>query len=61
MKMAKRRRRIMITVPEDVRQWIVERAKYHGSTLSAELVRSARERIREAAAAKDRARVTPAR
>jgi hypothetical protein len=61
MQIAKQRRRIMVTVPDDVHQWTAERARYHGSTLSAELVRSVRERMeREAAAAKDRVRATAA-
>src|SRR5260370_28394523 len=45
-------RRVLVTVPRDVREWLEERAKYHGSSLSAETVRSIRERMeRERAAA----------
>jgi hypothetical protein len=56
MKKAADSERILFTVPIDVAAWLRERAKYHGSSLSAEVVRSARERMeREAGAGKDRA------
>jgi hypothetical protein len=45
MKAAADSRRVLVTVPFDVREWLEERAKYHGGTLSAEVVRSARERM----------------
>ncbi|WMT70969.1 hypothetical protein [Bradyrhizobium sp. Ash2021] len=38
-------KRILVTVPADVRLWLEERAKYHGGTLSAEIVRCVRERM----------------
>jgi hypothetical protein len=49
--------RVMITTPRDVREFLEERAIYHGGTLSAEAVRSIRERMeREGVnAGKDRA------
>jgi hypothetical protein len=37
--------RVMITTPRDVREFLEERAVYHGGTLSAEAVRSIRERM----------------
>jgi hypothetical protein len=57
MRKASDNERILFTIPVDVTAWLRERAKYHGSTLSAEVVRSARERMERerAAAAKDRA------
>jgi hypothetical protein len=50
-------KRILFTVPTDVAAWLEGRARYHGSTLSAEAVRSMRERMERegAAAGKDRA------
>jgi len=53
-------RRVWITLPAEVKNWAQERAKYHGATLSAEIVRSLRERMERerAAAGKDRATVT---
>ncbi len=38
-------KRVLVTVPLEVREWLEDRARYHGGTLSAELVRSARERM----------------
>jgi hypothetical protein len=56
MKKASDSERILFTIPIDVVAWLRERAKYHGSSLSAEVTRSARERMeRERAAANDRA------
>jgi hypothetical protein len=45
MKAAADSKRVLVTVPRDVREWLEERARYHGGTLSAEIVRSARERM----------------
>jgi len=38
-------KRVLVTVPRDVREYLEGRAKYHGGTLSAEAVRSVRERM----------------
>jgi hypothetical protein len=38
-------RRVLVTIPVEVKDWLQERAKYHGGSLSAEVVRSARERM----------------
>jgi hypothetical protein len=46
--------RINATIPADVFAWLSERAKYHGSSLSAEITRSARERMERERAVKDR-------
>jgi hypothetical protein len=55
MKAAADSKRVLVTVPRDVREWLEERARYHGGTLSAEVVRSTRERMeRERGAAQDR-------
>ncbi len=52
MKKAADSERILFTVPIDVAAWLRERAKFYGSSLSAETVRSIRERMqRESAAA----------
>jgi hypothetical protein len=49
-------KRVLVTVPRDVREYLEERAKYHGGTLSAEAVRSVRERMeRERSAESNRA------
>jgi hypothetical protein len=45
MKAAADSKRVLVTVPLDVREWLEERAKYHGGTLSTEVVRSLRERM----------------
>ena len=45
MKAAADSKRVLVTVPHEVRQWLEERARYHGGTISAEVVRSARERM----------------
>jgi hypothetical protein len=56
MKAASDSKRVLVTVPRDVREWLEERAKYNGATLSAEVVRSIRRRMEhERAAVKDRA------
>jgi hypothetical protein len=61
MKAAPNSKRILITAPRDVREFLEERARYHGGTLSAEAVRSIRERMeRESADAKDHASTTAA-
>jgi hypothetical protein len=60
MRKASDSERILCTIPVDVVAWLRERAHYHGSTLSAEVVRSARERMeKEAAAGKDHVAATP--
>ena len=50
-------RRINAIIPADVFAWLCERAQYLGSSLSAEVTRSARERMERegAATGKDRA------
>jgi hypothetical protein len=57
MRKASDSERILFTIPVEVASWLRERAKYHGSSLSAEIVRSTRERMERerAAAGKDRA------
>ena len=37
--------RFLVTMPLDVRKWLQERAKYNGGLVSAEIVRTARERM----------------
>ena len=39
--------RLLVTMPADVRKWLQERAKYNGGSVSAELVRTACERVDE--------------
>jgi len=60
MKKAADSKRVLVTIPIDVRQWLEDRARYNGSTISAEAVRSMRDRMeREGTAGKkDRANVT---
>jgi hypothetical protein len=60
MKAAADSKRVLVTVPPEVREWLEERAKYNGGTISAEAVRSIRERMERerAAAGKDRGTVT---
>jgi hypothetical protein len=55
MKAAADSKRVLVTVPQDVKAWVEERAKYHGATISAEVVRSMRERMEREA----EARTTP--
>jgi hypothetical protein len=45
MKAAADSKRVLVTVPLDVRKWLEQRARYNGSTLSAEAVRSMRDRM----------------
>jgi hypothetical protein len=45
MKAAPDSKRVLITVPRDVREFLEERARYHGGTISAEAVRAIRERM----------------
>jgi hypothetical protein len=45
MRIAEDSRRVLVTVPTDVRQWLEVQTKYNGSTLSAEVVRSVRTRM----------------
>jgi hypothetical protein len=52
MRAAEDSRKVLVTVPRDVRAWLEVQTKYNGSTLSAEVVRSVRTRME--AAAKDR-------
>jgi hypothetical protein len=58
MKASVNSKRVLFTVPLDVREWLEERAKYHGGTISGEAVRSIRERM-ERERAKDRATAGP--
>jgi hypothetical protein len=44
MKAAADSRRTLVTLPRDARQWLEERARYNGSTMSGEVTRSIRER-----------------
>jgi hypothetical protein len=46
-------KRVLVTVPREVREWLEETARYNGGTLSAEVVRSIRERMERAAAASE--------
>jgi hypothetical protein len=48
-------KRVLVTIPIDVRQWLEERARYNGATISAEVTRSLRDRMERERAAKDRA------
>jgi hypothetical protein len=50
MRAADDSRRVLVTVPRDVRQWLEVKTKYNGSTLSAEVVRSIRSRMEAEAA-----------
>jgi hypothetical protein len=54
MKKAADTKRVLITMPGEVREYLQERAAYNGSSLSAEVVRNAREKMEKerAAAAK---------
>jgi hypothetical protein len=45
MKKASDSERILFTIPVDVTAWLRERAKYHGSTLGAEVTMSLRARM----------------
>jgi hypothetical protein len=54
MRKASDSERILFTIPVDVAAWLRERAKYHGSTLSAEVTMSLRARMERERAAKDR-------
>jgi hypothetical protein len=45
MKAAPDSKRVLITVPRDVREFLEERARYHGGTISAEAVRAICERM----------------
>jgi hypothetical protein len=38
-------KRVMITAPHDVHEFLEERARYHGATISAEAVMSIRQRM----------------
>ena len=52
--MAATNKRVLFTVPPDVKDWLEESARYHGATKSAEVVRSVRERMeRERAAGRE--------
>jgi hypothetical protein len=55
------KRRVLVTIPADVREWLEERARYNGGTISAEACRSIRERMeRERVnAGKDRSAASP--
>jgi len=43
MSVAKSKMRVWISIPEEVKLWAQARAKYHGASLSAEIVMSLRE------------------
>jgi hypothetical protein len=60
MRKASDSERILFTIPVEVAAWLRERAKFYGSSLSAEIVRSTRERM-EREAGKDRATAAPVR
>jgi hypothetical protein len=45
--------KVVLRMPEDIKTWLLEQARYNGATLGAEVSRSCRMRM-EADAAKDR-------
>ena len=45
MKAEANTKRVLVSMPFDVRQWLEGRARYHGGTMTAEVVRSVRERM----------------
>jgi len=47
--------RVLVTIPLDVKNYLMERARYNGASQSAEIVRSIRERMERDAAIRDRA------
>jgi hypothetical protein len=52
MKAAEGSRRVLVTCPPGVRQWLEDRARHNGGTMSSEAVRAMREKMdREGAAA----------
>jgi hypothetical protein len=52
MKAAEGSKRVLVTCPPDVRQWLEDRARHNGGTLSSEAVRAMREKMdREGATA----------
>jgi hypothetical protein len=55
MKSAADSKRTLVTLPRDVREWLEERARYHGATMSAEIVRSVRERMERSTKVTNRA------
>jgi hypothetical protein len=50
-------KRVFVSLPLEIRQYLEERADYHAATISSEIVRSIRERMERegAATGKDRA------
>jgi hypothetical protein len=47
-------KRVMISLPNDVRRWLEARAQYNATTISAEIVMSLRARMEERAAVEAR-------
>jgi hypothetical protein len=58
MKRAADTKRVLITMPGEVREYLQERAVYNGSSLSAEVVRNAREKMEKEGAAAAKAVAT---
>jgi hypothetical protein len=54
MKAAVDSKRVLVTVPRDVREFLEERARYFGGTISTEAVRAIREKMERERDAKDR-------
>ncbi len=59
MKTAADSKRVLVTVPLDVKKWLEDRAKYNGGTIGAEAVRSIRERMEREAGARSRTAAAP--
>ncbi len=57
MKAIEGSRRVLVSCPPDVREWLEKKARYNGGTMSTEAVRAIRERMdrERASAGKDRA------
>jgi hypothetical protein len=48
MRKAIKSERVLVSVPSEVRSWLEARAEYDGSSVSAQVVRSVRERMERA-------------
>jgi|1186.fasta_scaffold295812_1 hypothetical protein len=61
MRAASDSKRILFTAPRDATEWLEHTARYNGSTISGEVVRSIRERQQRERAAAGEASQKPAR
>ena len=58
MRKSETSKRLLFTCPNEIRSYLLERARYHGSSLSNEICRAVRERMEREAIGRERKTVS---